>query len=60
MVSGFLARSAPYFRDRMMADKMFLFKVGVEVLIDSGKGLSCDRQGFDVHGTKKIKLVLEA
>eukprot|EP00967_Tisochrysis_lutea_P067029 scaffold87504_cov18-Tisochrysis_lutea.AAC.3 len=35
-LSGFLARSAPYFRDRMMADKMFLFKVGVEVLIDSG------------------------
>ncbi|KAF5828165.1 hypothetical protein DUNSADRAFT_18105 [Dunaliella salina] len=35
-LAGFLARSAPYFRDRMMADKMFLFKVGVEVLIDSG------------------------
>lgn len=31
-----LAKSAPYFRDRMMADNLFLFKCGVEILIDSG------------------------
>ncbi len=27
----------PYFRDRILADNMFLFKVGAEVLIDSGE-----------------------
>ncbi len=31
-----LMKSAPYFRDRILADNMFLFKVGAEVVIDSG------------------------
>jgi len=35
--SGFLARLIPFFRDRIMLDKLFLFKVFVEILIDSGK-----------------------
>ncbi len=26
----------PYFRDRILADPLFLFKVGAEVVIDSG------------------------
>eukprot|EP00197_Chlamydomonas_leiostraca_P015215 CAMPEP_0202886002 /NCGR_PEP_ID=MMETSP1391-20130828/41951_1 /ASSEMBLY_ACC=CAM_ASM_000867 /TAXON_ID=1034604 /ORGANISM="Chlamydomonas leiostraca, Strain SAG 11-49" /LENGTH=362 /DNA_ID=CAMNT_0049569265 /DNA_START=170 /DNA_END=1260 /DNA_ORIENTATION=+ len=34
--TGFLMRSMPYFRDRIIADQLFLFKVGAEVLIDSG------------------------
>lgn len=36
LLSGFLARSIPFFRDRILADPKFLFKVGVEVVIDSG------------------------
>ncbi|KAL6760071.1 hypothetical protein V8C86DRAFT_2560215 [Haematococcus lacustris] len=35
-VSGFLVRTVPYMRDRILADNMFLFKVGAEVVIDSG------------------------
>lgn len=34
--TGFLMRTMPYFRDRIIADQLFLFKVGAEVLIDSG------------------------
>ena len=38
-LTGFLARTIPFFRDRILADKMFLFKVGVEIVIDSGEAL---------------------
>ncbi|GFR48372.1 hypothetical protein Agub_g10262 [Astrephomene gubernaculifera] len=34
--TGFVVRTLPYFRDRILADPMFLFKVGAEVVIDSG------------------------
>lgn len=34
--TGFILRTLPYFRDRILADPLFLFKVGAEVLIDSG------------------------
>lgn len=34
--TGFLCRTLPYFRDRILADPLFLFKVGAEVVIDSG------------------------
>lgn len=37
LLTGFLARTIPFFRDRILADKMFLFKVGVEIVIDSGE-----------------------
>ncbi|GIL81612.1 hypothetical protein Vretimale_1224 [Volvox reticuliferus] len=36
LLSGLLCRTMPYFRDRILADPLFLFKVGAEVLIDSG------------------------
>lgn len=36
MFTGFLCRTLPYFRDRILADPLFLFKVGAEVVIDSG------------------------
>ncbi|KXZ42750.1 hypothetical protein GPECTOR_120g417 [Gonium pectorale] len=35
-ITGFLVRTMPYFRDRILADPLFLFKVGAEVVIDSG------------------------
>jgi hypothetical protein len=34
--AGFLARTLPWFRDRLIYDHRFLFKVGAEILIDSG------------------------
>ncbi|KAG2423210.1 hypothetical protein HXX76_015467 [Chlamydomonas incerta] len=34
--TGMLCRTMPYFRDRILADPLFLFKVGAEVVIDSG------------------------
>jgi len=33
---GLLCRSIPFLRDRILADPLFLFKVGAEVAIDSG------------------------
>jgi hypothetical protein len=35
-LTSLLVRSAPIFRDRLIADRLFFFKVGAEVLIDSG------------------------
>jgi hypothetical protein len=35
-LTSLIARNIPYLRDRILADKLFLFKVGAEVLIDSG------------------------
>lgn len=35
-VSAIIARSVPYLRDRILADPLFLFKIGAEVVIDSG------------------------
>nr|QKY15095.1 RETICULATa-RELATEd chloroplastic-like isoform a (C2E21) [Polytomella parva] len=32
---GFLIRCVPFFRDRILADPMFLFKIAAEVMIDS-------------------------
>lgn len=32
-------RSSPYLRDRMIADPLFLFKIGAEIIIDSGEDL---------------------
>ena len=34
--AGWLARVAPWFRDRLIYDRRFLFKVGAEIAIDSG------------------------
>mmetsp|Transcript_1905 Transcript_1905/g.2968 ORF Transcript_1905/g.2968 Transcript_1905/m.2968 type:complete len:403 (-) Transcript_1905:443-1651(-) len=34
--SGYLCRTMPYMRDRILADPLFLFKIGAEVVIDSG------------------------
>lgn len=34
-ITSFLARSAPAFRDRLIADKMYFFKILAEVTIDS-------------------------
>lgn len=34
---GRMLGQVPYFRDRLMADKMFAFKVGAEVTIDMGE-----------------------
>ncbi|GLI61148.1 hypothetical protein VaNZ11_003432 [Volvox africanus] len=36
LLSGLICRTIPYFRDRILADPLFLFKVGAEVVIDSG------------------------
>ena len=36
-LAGFLVRNVPFFRDRILMDKMFLFKVGAEIAIDSGE-----------------------
>jgi len=36
-LSGMLARSVPAFRDRLVADRMYFFKILAEVTIDSGK-----------------------
>ncbi|GAX83847.1 hypothetical protein CEUSTIGMA_g11271.t1 [Chlamydomonas eustigma] len=32
---GFLVRTVPFLRDRILADPLFLFKIGVELVIDS-------------------------
>lgn len=32
----FLVMNVPWIRDRLIADSRFLFKVGAEILIDSG------------------------
>lgn len=37
LLTGLIARNIPYLRDRILADKLFLFKVGSEVVIDSGE-----------------------
>jgi hypothetical protein len=46
----------PFFRDRILSDPRFLFKVGAEVVIDSGEEVatnyiyyvaSVTRRGFD-------------
>jgi Protein RETICULATA-related len=34
--AGWLARAVPWFRDRLIYDRRFLFKVGAEIAIDSG------------------------
>lgn len=44
--TGLLCRTMPYFRDRILADPLFLFKVGAEVVIDSG-ACSCGGQWGD-------------
>jgi hypothetical protein len=36
MLAGLLARLSPWFRDRLIYDHRFLFKVGAEIAIDSG------------------------
>lgn len=35
-LTAFICKSIPYLRDRILADNLFLFKVGAEVVIDSG------------------------
>lgn len=35
-LAGWLARTVPWFRDRLIYDNRFLFKVGAEIVIDSG------------------------
>lgn len=35
-LTGWLVRSVPAFRDRLIADRLFFFKVWAEVAIDSG------------------------
>jgi hypothetical protein len=37
-VTGALARSVPAFRDRLIADRLYFFKILAEVCIDSGEG----------------------
>lgn len=49
-LAGLLVRTVPYFRDRILADNLFLFKIGAEVLIDSGalaslSATACWRKG---------------
>ena len=36
LVTGFLARTVPAFRDRLIADRLYFFKILAEVAIDSG------------------------
>lgn len=36
LFTGFLSRSIPAFRDRLIADRLYFFKLLVEIVIDSG------------------------
>jgi hypothetical protein len=47
----------PYLRDRLLADPLFLFKIGAEVLIDSGE-LSGDAIRLIVSAELSICFVL--
>ena len=41
--AGFLAKRFPAFRDRLISDHRFLFKVVAEVLIDSGRSYASSK-----------------
>ena len=48
-IVGWLARTVPWFRDRLIYDRRFLFKVGAEIAIDSGCATAAE---FNKRGAK--------
>lgn len=44
-LTSWLVKSVPAFRDRLIHDKMFFFKVWAEVAIDSGELVPCHHGG---------------